>query len=69
VIEFEQRYIWHAIQQGWPILNSETMRLSWVEKARTSTIDFLHAPFADLVADKWFTRTGIEAFIRAWYVQ
>lgn len=68
VIEYETRYILHAIQQGWPILNVEAQRPS-AEQVRSSTLDFLHASFADLVDDGWFMRDGIESFIRAWYVQ
>lgn len=68
VIEYEARYILHAIQRGWPILNAEAQRSS-VDRVRASTLDFLHAPFADLVEDGWFSSTGIEAFIRAWYIE
>jgi hypothetical protein len=66
VIEYERRYILHAIQQGWPILNSEVLS---EKKAQSSTLDFLNAPFENLVKAGWFPKDGIEAFIRAWYSQ
>lgn len=65
-IEYERRAILHAIQQKWPILNAEALS---GERVLTSSLDFLRAPFGDLVSAGWFSNDGIAAFIRAWYTQ
>ena len=65
-VEYERRYIWHAIQQGWPILNKEAIINR--ERVQASTQNFLSASFDVLVREGWFQERAIEAFLRAWYV-
>ena len=75
VIEYERRYILHAIQQGWSILNAEAYLPSF-KQVRSSSLDFLSIPFADLVTEVanmmigngWLEAKGIEAFIHKWYL-
>ncbi|GER86562.1 hypothetical protein KDW_07240 [Dictyobacter vulcani] len=67
IIEYEQRYILHSIQQGWPILNHEAVLTSLSQKVKSASIDFLQASFDDLINDGWFSKRGIEAFIRERY--
>jgi len=68
IIEYEQRYIWHAIQQGWPILNHETQNHRLVSRIRHSPFNFLTTPFEWLLKDGWFWQSkGIEAFLHAWH--
>lgn len=65
VIEWETRWILHAIQQKWPILNKEAIAsgdAKWV-----GATDFLHVSFDDLVEGKFIGDQGIEAFVREWY--
>lgn len=66
VMEWEHRWIFHAIQQRWPILNKEALT-SGAERIAASTLDFLHAPFEDLVKAKFILDRGIEAFVQEWY--
>jgi hypothetical protein len=66
VMEWENRWIFHAIQQKWPILNIGLGFDS--ERIAASTLDFLHAPFEDLVEAKFIMGGGIEAFVRACFV-
>jgi len=65
--EWERRYILHGIQQGWELLNIETMDEYLVEKVQESCIDFLQTPFEDLVEQGFFREKGLEAFVHAWY--
>lgn len=66
VIEYERRFILHGIQVGWPLANTDAFS---DKKAQASTLDFLHAPFGELVDAGWFSKRGIEAFIRAYVHQ
>lgn len=67
VVEWEQRHIWHAIQQDWPITNRESIIDELIRKVKDSGLDFLKAPFEQLVECGFFREKGIEAFVRAWY--
>lgn len=72
VIEYEKRYILHALQHGWSILNYEVNSIGptseqFLDRARSSSLDFLHAPFEQLVSEQFFLPQGLEAFLRAWY--
>ncbi len=67
VVEWEQRYILHGIQQGWPLLNIETVRSSFVTGARASQLDFLHCSFESLVQEGFIREKGIEAFVHRYY--
>lgn len=69
VIEYERRYILHGIQQRWTLTNQETIHDHIVEAARSAQIDFLHAPFEELVKLGFFSSHGLEAFIRVFYRQ
>ena len=65
VMEWETRWILHAIQQEWPILNKEAITSGYAK--RVGTIDFLHVPLDDLIEGKFIRGQGIEAFVREWY--
>jgi hypothetical protein len=67
VIEWELRYIWHGIQQGWRLLNIETMDEKLVARVKASSINFLEAPFETLVQRNFFSSHELIAFIRKWY--
>lgn len=67
VVEYEMRYIWHALQQGWSILNQESIDKHLIDKLRRSSINFLRAPFEQLVGEQFFSERGIEAFLRMWF--
>jgi hypothetical protein len=67
VIEWEKRYILHGFQQGWQLVNIESAMDDLIAHAKASTLDFLNAPFEDLVRENFFRKDGIEAFIRAYY--
>ena len=67
-IEWERRHIWHALRAGHRLLNHEALDEKLAQKIRdVGNIDFLTAPFSDLVALGFFCATGIEAFVHAWY--
>ncbi|MBV9709558.1 MAG: hypothetical protein JO011_01440 [Ktedonobacteraceae bacterium] len=67
VIEWEQRYIWHGIQQGWQLLNVETMDQELVARIKASSLDFLVAPFELLVQEHFFSSHELPAFLRYWH--
>jgi hypothetical protein len=63
VLEWEQRFIWHGIQQGWRLLNRETMDEELVARVRAARYDFLQAPFELLVQQHFFAANGLVAFL------
>lgn len=65
VMEWETRWILHAIQHKWPILNKEAITSGYAN--RVGAIDFLHTPFEYLMEGKFIGDHGIEAFVREWY--
>ena len=65
VVEWEQRYIWHGMQQGWRLLNAQTMDEGLVARVNAARFDFLQVPFEILVQQHFFSRNGLEAFLRA----
>lgn len=67
VVEWEQRYIWHGIQQGWRLLNGETMDEGLVARIKAASFDFLKVPFEMLVQQHFFSSRGLAAFLRSWY--
>jgi hypothetical protein len=67
VVEWEQRYIWNGIQQGWPLTNYEIAKEDLPAKIRDSGLDFLKAPFEELVEHGFFREKGLEAFVHKWY--
>jgi hypothetical protein len=66
VVEWEQRYIWHGIQQGWKLLNVETMDAELVARVKASPFDFLQVPFDLLVQRHFFSSYGLVAFLHQW---
>ena len=69
VLEWEQRFIFHGIQQGWHLLNWETMDKELVAHVRTSSVDFFTVPFEVLVQQRFFSSYGLIAFLHKWYQQ
>ncbi|HYU77128.1 MAG TPA: hypothetical protein VEL31_31040 [Ktedonobacteraceae bacterium] len=67
VVEWEQRYIWHGMQQGWRLLNVETMDEELLAHVKASPFDFLQVPFEMLVQQRFFSARGLAAFIHEWY--
>jgi hypothetical protein len=67
VVEWEQRYIWHGIQHGWQLLNSEAMDQTLIERIRTSPFEFLTVPFEILVQRHFFSSHGLVAFLHHWF--
>jgi hypothetical protein len=67
VVEWEQRSIWHGIQQGWKLLNGETMDETLVARAKALRLDFLQAPFELLVQQHFFSSRGLAAFLHKWH--
>lgn len=67
VVEWEVRYIWHGIQQGWNLLNIETMDEKLVVRLRASSLNFLEASFETLIQQHFFSSHELVAFIRKWY--
>lgn len=67
VVEWEQRFIWHGIQQGWDLLNGEAMDEALVARVRASSLDFLQAPFELLVHQGFFSSHGLAAFLQKWH--
>jgi hypothetical protein len=67
VLEWEQRFILHGIQQGWKLLNHETMQQDLVARIKTTCIDFCTAPFEQLVQQHFFPPHGLLAFLHEWY--
>jgi hypothetical protein len=67
VLEWEQRFIFHGIEQGWNLLNRETMEKERVNQIKTAGIDFLVAPFEVLVQQGFFAPQGVLAFLHRWY--
>jgi hypothetical protein len=66
VVEWEQRYIWHGIQQGWELLNVEAVDEELVARIKTSFIDFLKVPLETLVQQRFFSAQGLVAFLHQW---
>ncbi len=67
VLEWEQRFIWHGIQQGWRLLNRETMDEELVAHVKTMQFAFLQAPFELLVQQHFLAENGLVAFLHAHY--
>ncbi|GAC1357065.1 MAG: hypothetical protein NVS2B12_35630 [Ktedonobacteraceae bacterium] len=67
VVEWELRYIWHGIQQGWKLLNGEAMDEKLVARARSAPFNFLQAPFELLVQQHFFAAHGLVAFLHQWH--
>jgi hypothetical protein len=67
VMEWEQRCIWHGIQQDWPLLNREAMDEQLVAHVKTSQLDFFRAPFELLVQQQFFSTHGLAAFLHRWH--
>ena len=67
VLEWEQRFILHGIQQGWQLLNWETMDEELVARVRATHLDFLQAPFELLVQQHFFAANGLAAFLHIYY--
>lgn len=65
--EWEMRYILHGMQQGWKLLNIETMNEYRVNNVKTSSVNFLQASFEALVEHGFFRENSLEAFVRKWY--
>jgi len=63
VVEWEQRSIWHGIQQGWNLLNGEMMDEGLVARVKASPLDFLMAPFEILVQQHFFSSYELTAFL------
>jgi hypothetical protein len=66
VVEWEQRFIWHGIQQGWRLLNVETMDDGLTARVRASSLNFLQVSFEQLVQQGFFSSHGLAAFLRMW---
>lgn len=67
VVEWEQRYIWHGIQQEWNLLNVETMDERLIDRIKAMNFNFLQVPFEILVQQNFFPLQGLVAFLRKWY--
>lgn len=67
VVEWEQRYIWHGMQQGWKLLNVEMRDAGLLARARAASFDFLQVPFEVLVEQHFFPSHGLVAFLHRWY--
>ncbi len=67
VVEWEQRYIWHGIQQGWELLNVEAVDEDLVAHIHSTSIDFLTASFEALVQQRFFPPHGLAAFLHKYY--
>lgn len=67
VVEWEMRFIWHGIQQGWKLLNGESMDEALVARINASRLDFLLAPFELLAQQQFFSSYGLAAFIHRWH--
>jgi hypothetical protein len=67
VVEWEQRYIWYGIQQGWRLLNVEAVDEELVAHIQSASIDFLTVPFEKLVQQHFFSSHGLVAFLHKYY--
>ena len=67
VMEWEQRYIWHGIQQEWKLLNGEAMDEGLVAQIKATRFDFLQVSFDLLVQQHFFSAHGLVAFLHRWY--
>lgn len=67
VLEWEQRYIWHGMQQGWKLLNVETMDVGLVARVKASPLDFLTMPFEVLVQQDFFSPYELITFLHRWH--
>lgn len=66
--EWEQRYIYHGLQSGWPLTNMEAM--GYAKKGGVGHfqhIDFLADPFEKLLEVGFFKENRIESFMHKWY--
>jgi len=66
VVEWEQRFIWHGIQQKWRLLNVETMDDGLTARIRASSLNFLQVSFEQLVQQGFFSTRGLVAFLHTW---
>lgn len=62
--EWEQRYIYHGLQCGWPLTNTEAVDY---DINRFQHIDFLNDPFEKLLEEGIFREKRIEQFFHDWY--
>ncbi len=67
VVEWEQRFIWHGIQQGWKLLNGETLDETLVARVKAADMDFLQVSFERLVQQDFFPSHGLAAFLHKWH--
>ncbi len=67
VLEWEQRYIWHGIQQGWKLLNVEAVDEAFVQRVRATSLDFLEVSFEKLVQAGFFTPNELVTFLAKWH--
>jgi hypothetical protein len=67
VVEWEQRYIWHGIQQGWRLLNVEAVDEELIAHIQSTSLDFLTVPFETLVQQHFFSAHGLVAFLHEYY--
>jgi hypothetical protein len=67
VVEWEQRYIWHGIQQGWRLLNVEAVDEEQVTHIQSTSINFLTVSFEELVQQHFFLSHGLAAFLHKYY--
>jgi hypothetical protein len=63
VVEWEQRYIWHGIQQGWRLLNVEAVDEKLATHIQSASLDFLTVSFETLVQQHFFSSYGLVAFL------
>lgn len=66
VVEMEQRYIWHGIHQGWPLVNKEAVLRRDIHHIRDYQGNILEAPFEELVNACILFGSSLETFIRQW---
>lgn len=64
VVEWEQRFIWHSMQQRWRLFNVETMDAGLTAHVRASSLNFLQVSFEQLVQQGFFSSHGLAAFLR-----
>jgi hypothetical protein len=67
VVEWEQRYLWHGIQQQWRLLNVEIMDEDLTARVRASSLNFLQVSFEQLVQQGFFLSHGLAAFLHKWF--
>ena len=67
VIEWERRYIYHGLQQGWMLTNMEIAEEKLVIRCRASKLNFLQCSFESLEQEGFIRKGGIEAFVHLYY--